>query len=136
MISSCNLSDKTVSDVRYSNFFNHFFNSTSLSLLDPNDLAAKGATLLHHLAVWMIEENKCKEASSANTSLAAPNVQNLPPTKADNENQGPVYENLMDLQNKTGDNLSFRAEVTIDKDAPTSSISDFNNVRISIRVYK
>jgi hypothetical protein len=99
-------------------------------------LAAKGATLLHHLAVWMIEENKCKEASSANTSLAAPNVQNLPPTKADNENQGPVYENLMDLQNKTGDNLSFRAEVTIDKDAPTSSISDFNNVRISIRVYK
>ena len=29
--------------------------------LDPNELAAKGATLLHHLAMWMIEEKKMKE---------------------------------------------------------------------------
>lgn len=26
--------------------------------LDPDDLAAKGATLLHHLAVWMIQQKK------------------------------------------------------------------------------
>ncbi len=30
--------------------------------LDPNELAAKGATLLHHLAVWMIEEKRTEEA--------------------------------------------------------------------------
>ena len=26
--------------------------------LDPDELAAKGATLLHHLAVWMIQQRK------------------------------------------------------------------------------
>ena len=108
----------------------------SLSLLDPNDLAAKGATLLHHLAVWMIEENKSKEASSANTSLATPNEQNLPPPKSENTHQGPVYENLTDLKINTGENLSFRAEVTLDKDVTTSSVADFSNVRFSIRDYK
>ena len=30
-------------------------------VLDPNDLAAKGATLLHHLAVWMLEEKRMTE---------------------------------------------------------------------------
>ena len=32
-----------------------------IPFLDPNELAAKGATLLHHLALWMIEEKKTKE---------------------------------------------------------------------------
>ena len=35
--------------------------ATGGALLDPNELAAKGATLLHHLAMWMIEEKKMKE---------------------------------------------------------------------------
>jgi len=30
-------------------------------MLDPNELAAKGATLLHHLALWMVEERRAKE---------------------------------------------------------------------------
>lgn len=29
--------------------------------LDPNELAAKGATLLQHLALWMMEEKRMKE---------------------------------------------------------------------------
>ena len=33
-------------------------------------MAAKGATLLHHLAVWMIEESKSRDTESVNTSLA------------------------------------------------------------------
>ena len=84
----------------------------------------------------MIEENKSKEASSANTSLATPNAQNLPPTKSDNVKQGPVYENLTDLKNNTEENISFRAELVLDKDVPTSSVTDFNDVRISISGYK
>ena len=85
----------------------------------------------------MIEENKSKEASSVNTSMATPNAQNLPPTvDPDIVNQGPVYENLTDLKNNTGENISFRAEVTFDKDVPTSSVTDFNDVSISIRDYK
>ncbi len=36
-------------------------NLSSLDGLDPNELAAKGATLLHHLAVWMLEEKRMKE---------------------------------------------------------------------------
>ena len=35
--------------------------------LDPNELAAKGATLLHHLALWMIEEKKTKEVEEQKT---------------------------------------------------------------------
>ncbi len=31
------------------------------ALLDPGELAAKGATLLHHLALWMMEEKRAKE---------------------------------------------------------------------------
>ena len=38
-------------------------------VLDPNELAAKGATLLHHLALWMIEEKKVKEVEAAEKSL-------------------------------------------------------------------
>ena len=30
--------------------------STAVTSLDPDELAAKGATLLHHLAVWMIQQ--------------------------------------------------------------------------------
>ena len=33
----------------------------AVPLLDPNELAAKGATLLHHLALWMWEEKRVKE---------------------------------------------------------------------------
>ena len=84
----------------------------------------------------MIEENKSKEETSANTSLAAPEAQNLPPTTSDNVKQGPVYENVTDLKNNTGENISFRAELTLDKDVPTSSVPDFNYVRISISGYK
>ena len=35
--------------------------TAAAALLDPNELAAKGATLLHHLAVWMLEEKRLKE---------------------------------------------------------------------------
>ena len=35
--------------------------AAAAAVLDPNELAAKGATLLHHLAMWMIEEKKMKE---------------------------------------------------------------------------
>ena len=45
------------------------------------------------------------------------------------KNQGPVYENLEELKNSKGDNQSFRAEVTLDKDMTTSSISLLSNVR-------
>ena len=37
-----------------------------IPFLDPNELAAKGATLLHHLALWMIEEKKTKEVEEEN----------------------------------------------------------------------
>ncbi|TRY61770.1 hypothetical protein TCAL_12266 [Tigriopus californicus] len=51
------------------------FDST-MPMLDPKELAAKGATLLHHLAVWMIEEKKIKEEQDRHTaSLAAQRAQ-------------------------------------------------------------
>ena len=34
-------------------------------MLDPNELAAKGATLLHHLAVWMMEEQRGRSESTS-----------------------------------------------------------------------
>ena len=98
--------------------------------------------MLHHLAVWMIEENKSKEASSANNSISISNSENLPSTSTHNTSQGPmyenlaknhrdpVYENLEELKNNKGDNQSFRAEVTLDKDVTTSSISLLSNVSI------
>ena len=46
--------------------------SSNLSLdsqfLDPDELAAKGATLLHHLALWMIQQKTTSEASGASSS--------------------------------------------------------------------
>ena len=33
------------------------FDST---FMDPNELASKGANILHHLAMWMLEESKSK----------------------------------------------------------------------------
>lgn len=49
---------------------------SSMPMLDPKELAAKGATLLHHLAVWMIEEKKIKEEQERhNASLAAQRAQ-------------------------------------------------------------
>ena len=96
----------------------------SLSLLDPNDLAAKGATLLHHLAVWMIEENKSKDVSaSANASLVdstAEVVTKSPATKK--ENQGPVYENLEELRRSHDEHSSFRAEINAEKDDVASRL--------------
>ena len=96
----------------------------SLSLLDPNDLAAKGATLLHHLAVWMIEENKSKDVSaSANASLVDPTaevVTDSPATKQ--ENQGPVYENLEELRRSHEEHSSFRAEIDAEKDNVASRL--------------
>merc|ERR1719270_970369 len=80
--------------VDLANSSNFSLDSSSISQLDPNDLAAKGATLLHHLAVWMIEENKNKEASSVNNSMSDPNTESLPSTSAYNTSQGPLYENL------------------------------------------
>ena len=90
-------------------------------------MAAKGATLLHHLAVWMIEENKTKEATSANTSLATQHPETLAPAGAETTQQGPLYENLQDLKLNKGDNLSFRAEVTLDKDVSTSTLTNHGN---------
>ena len=96
--------------------------------------------MLHHLAVWMIEENKSKEATSVNDSLSVTNPENLPSTSAENTSQGPLYENLAknagpvyqnleEVKHSKGDNLSFRAEVTLDKDVATSSIDFLGNVR-------
>ena len=118
----------------------------SISQLDPNDLAAKGATLLHHLAVWMIEENKNKEASSVNNSMSVPNPESLPSTSGHNTSQGPLYENLAktsgpvyqnleEVKNDKGDNQSFRAEVMYDKDVSTSSIGLLSNVSLKGIIY-
>ena len=96
--------------------------------------------MLHHLAVWMIEENKSKEATSVNDSLSVTNPENLPSTSAENtsqgplyenfaKNAGPVYQNLEEVKHSKGDNLSFRAEVTLDKGVTTSSVDFLGNVR-------
>ena len=49
--------------------------------LDPDELAAKGATLLHHLAVWMIQQNKSdvdsdliKHYQAVSDEMPAPNI--------------------------------------------------------------
>jgi len=49
---------------------------------DPNELAAKGATLLHHLALWMIEEKKLKdqEEEVRQKVETTPRNSQLPPT--------------------------------------------------------
>ena len=50
-------------------------------VLDPNDLAAKGATLLHHLAVWMLEEKRMteKEGEEQPVSLDSKDPSGQPP---------------------------------------------------------
>ena len=45
-----------------------------IPLLDPNELAAKGATLLHHLALWMIEEKKSKDNEEAGKNQTQPSI--------------------------------------------------------------
>ena len=97
-------------------------------------MAAKGATLLHHLAVWMIEENKGKEASSANNSIAIQTRETLPPATTTNVNQGPVYENLADLKRNQDEHLNYRAEITTVNDALASSASGLSNVRINVKI--
>ena len=42
--------------------------SLDSQFLDPDELAAKGATLLHHLALWMIQQKTTSEASGASSS--------------------------------------------------------------------
>ena len=54
------------------NASNFSFDNSNLTLLDPNDLAAKGATLLHHLAVWMLEEKKLNEEKQNETKTEEP----------------------------------------------------------------
>lgn len=81
----------------------------------------------------MIEENKNKEASSENSFISVPNTESLPSTSTHNttpgplyenlaKNSSPVYQNLEEVKNNKGDNQSFRAELTFDKDVSTSSI--------------
>ena len=52
-------------------------------VLDPNDLAAKGATLLHHLAVWMLEEKRMteKEGEEQPVSLDLKDPSGQPPAE-------------------------------------------------------
>ena len=38
------------------------FDST---FMDPSEMASKGANILHHLAMWMLEESKSKTGSSS-----------------------------------------------------------------------
>ena len=40
--------------------------SLDSEFLDPDELAAKGATLLHHLAVWMIQQKNAGVAVGTN----------------------------------------------------------------------
>ena len=49
--------------------------------LDPDELAAKGATLLHHLAVWMIQQKSSSSSTNHNTSSAAAVSDALPSPK-------------------------------------------------------
>ena len=49
--------------------------------LDPDELAAKGATLLHHLAVWMIQQKSSSSSANHNTSSAAAVSDALPSPK-------------------------------------------------------
>jgi hypothetical protein len=52
--------------------------SSSSAMLDPNELAAKGATLLHHLAMWMIEEKKMEEEKEVQVRLRQQSSATLP----------------------------------------------------------
>ena len=52
--------------------------SLDSQFLDPDELAAKGATLLHHLALWMIQQKTTSEAgTSSSSSQAGPGPSSL-----------------------------------------------------------
>ena len=103
----------------------------SLSLLDPNDLAAKGATLLHHLAVWMIEENKNKEARSSSTLLPDSNTsEELPSSLVSNITQNIVPESKADLDRSEEEYVNFRADITTEKDV--TSLSDIGTIHVRL----
>ena len=56
------------------------FDST---FMDPSDLASKGANILHHLAMWMLEESKQKSSQNAENPVSNPEMsksrRQLPP---------------------------------------------------------
>ena len=54
----------------------------SSQLLDPDELAAKGATLLHHLAVWMIQQKNAGLAVGGAAASPGPAVGDALPTPA------------------------------------------------------
>ena len=45
--------------------------SLDSQFLDPDELAAKGATLLHHLALWMIQQKTSEIGTSSSSSQTA-----------------------------------------------------------------
>ena len=54
----------------------------SSQLLDPDELAAKGATLLHHLAVWMIQQKNAGLAVGGAAASPGPAVGDALPSPA------------------------------------------------------
>ena len=55
--------------------------SLDSQFLDPDELAAKGATLLHHLAVWMIQQKNAGVAVGAGASAGPAVGDAMPPPR-------------------------------------------------------
>ena len=55
--------------------------STAVTSLDPDELAAKGATLLHHLAVWMIQQKNAGVAVGAGATAGPAVGDAMPPPR-------------------------------------------------------
>lgn len=62
------------------------FDST-FSMLDQTELASRGASMLHHLAVWMMEEQRSSKANST-LDAAEDNHPAAPPNSKSSSNQG------------------------------------------------
>ena len=71
------------------------FDST---FMDPSEMASKGANILHHLAMWMLEESKTtKTGSSSNileTASSAHSSSKLPPPPPPNNSLNRLEECL------------------------------------------